>query len=63
MSSTVEQRVPDCTRIVPWILALVISAGALWVDVTAKEWASEALAEPVRITLPNSRPANSGGGH
>ena len=50
MSSTVEQRVPDRTRIAPWILALVISAGALWVDVTAKEWASEVLAGPVRIT-------------
>lgn len=51
MLSVIEQRAPeDRTRIAPWILALVISAGALWVDVTAKEWASEALAEPVRIT-------------
>ena len=50
MPPTTTHRAPSGTCIAPWVLALVVLAGVLWVDVAIKEWAQASLREPVRIT-------------
>lgn len=50
MPPTTTRRAPSGTCIAPWVLALVVLAGVLWVDVAIKEWAQASLREPVRIT-------------
>ncbi|MCY4469052.1 MAG: hypothetical protein OXC08_10040, partial [Thiotrichales bacterium] len=49
MPPTTTHRAQFGNSIAPWILALVILAGVLWVDVAVKEWAQASLREPVRI--------------
>lgn len=44
------RRAQSGTGVAPWVFALVILAGVLWVDVAIKVWAQASLREPVRIT-------------
>ena len=43
-------RLKNEDRISPGILSLAVCAGVLWTDLVIKQWAENALTEPVRIT-------------